>query len=252
MPRGVDTNDAWWLEASTSGMTTSLSNPRPMRVETTVSGSSCRGSRVVGRSSGCGTGPSSNVNSGPSGSPTWMVCPSRMATELTRRCPTNIPLKLLSSTATQCPSRQRSTTCDRETPRCGMRTSARTSRPMTMSRPGANVRCQPPERTVIGGGSGRLIWPTISVGAARSPLGKAPSRNECISVHALGKAVVPQGDYLLPQLRCRGAGGVDGIADVDAYRGWGVVAGLGQHVGGAQHCDGNDRHPAVPRQSQGA
>ena len=38
-------------------------------------------------------------------------------------------------------------------PGCGRRTSARTSRPITTSRPGANVRCQAPDRTVIVGGT---------------------------------------------------------------------------------------------------
>src|SRR4051812_37880155 len=126
-----------------------------------------------------------------------------------------------------------------------MRTSARTSRPTTMSRPGANVRCQPPERTVIDGGSGRLMSSTIAVRGTLSW-----SRGECISIRALRKVVVPQGDYLLAQLRCRDGGRVDGIADVHPHRGGGVVPALGQHVCGAEHGDRDERHAAVLRQPQ--
>ena len=70
----------------------------------------------LGGGSCCGTGravgecPSPNVNPGPSGPPRWMISPSRMSTEGTRWRPTNIPLRLSLSIATQRESRQRSTT----------------------------------------------------------------------------------------------------------------------------------------------
>src|SRR5262249_47405960 len=42
---------------------------------------------------------------------------------------------------------------------CAMRTSARRSRPITTSLPGAKVRVEPSYRTVSAGGAGRLIGP---------------------------------------------------------------------------------------------
>nr|WP_231988773.1 hypothetical protein [Mycobacterium sp. 1274761.0] len=67
--------------------------------------------------------------------------------------PTNIPLRLSLSTAVHCPSAWRRIVCAREIAGCGMRRSARTSRPTTMSRPAGNVRRTTPQQTVIIGGS---------------------------------------------------------------------------------------------------
>ena len=78
---------------------------------------------------------------GPPGSPMLMVCPSVIATDDMRRPPTNMPLRLPLSIATQRPSTKRMIRCARETSGLTMRMSACGSRPTTMSRPGSNVRC---------------------------------------------------------------------------------------------------------------
>src|ERR1700722_7026164 len=205
-PCGFGTNIAWWREASTSGTTMSLSGARPIVVDpggaatdppiqrtrikvaamfdtASVVRPASFFIRASGGSSGRGTGrtgtfrssrkrligPSSNVNRGPSGVPMWMVSPSRMSTECTRRCSTNIPFRLSLSIATQRPFWQRSRTWARETSGSGTRTSACRSLPITTWSVAANVRSQPPQQTVIVGGAGRLIRTNLSVRRHQSP-----------------------------------------------------------------------------------
>ncbi len=80
-----------------------------------------------------------------------MLCPSLMSTDRTRRRSTKIPFSLPLSIATHRPWSKRNTICARDTSGWATRTSARRSRPMTTSWPGAKVRCDPSVRTVSAG-----------------------------------------------------------------------------------------------------
>src|ERR1700752_3221618 len=82
-----------------------------------------------------------------------------MSTLGTRRPCAYMPLRLPLSIATQRPWSNRSTKWAREISGWAMRTSARRSRPITTSLPGAKVRVEPSYRTVSAGGAGRLIGP---------------------------------------------------------------------------------------------
>src|SRR5664279_743803 len=100
----------------------------------------------------------------------------------------------------------------REIPRCASRTAARTSRPTITSSPGANVRRQSPEQTVIGCGNGRLIWINLSV-CIRG------SGDERVLVGGPRQQAVAESDDACPELWCRGAVRVDGCADADLHGG---------------------------------
>jgi hypothetical protein len=97
-----------------------------------------------------------------------MIWPSLIATDGTRRPFTKIPLRLPLSVAAHWPAPKRNKMCARETSGLAMHMSARGSRPTTMSRPRANVRCDDPDQTVItglptGGDTGMAI--VVSDGA---------------------------------------------------------------------------------------
>jgi hypothetical protein len=97
-----------------------------------------------------------------------LICwPSWMSTVGTRRPLTNIPLRLPLSIATQRPWSKRATRCAREINGWAIRMSARRSRPMTTSLPGAKVRVEPSYRTVSAAGAGRLIGNNSIRNAAR-------------------------------------------------------------------------------------
>ncbi|CPR13520.1 hypothetical protein BN971_04832 [Mycobacterium bohemicum DSM 44277] len=95
--------------------------------------------------------PTSKVISGPSGLPMLTDCPSVISSAGTRSPLTKTPLSELLSTAVHLPRSKRNSRCARATRGCATRRSARTSLPTTMSRPGAKLTCDRPDRTVSTG-----------------------------------------------------------------------------------------------------
>ena len=96
------------------------------------------------------------------------LSPSTRSATGTRWPLTNIPLRLPLSIAIQRPWSKRRITCAREIRGWATRRSARRSRPITTSLPGAKVRDDPSYRTVSAGGAGRVIGcNSIGIEAAR-------------------------------------------------------------------------------------
>ena len=180
-PSGVGTNVAWWPEASTSGITTSLSKPRPTVVVRwrrrgpgrwtrrhwwRCSTSVWRRHRLIG----------SSADRPAEGRAEFECQPRTLGVAdvdgLARcGCPRNTPAvaRRTFRSCSRCrsrPSDRRGSAAAREPGRPPGAGDAR--RPAHRARsphraPGANVRCQPPNLTVIVGGSGRLIWTIYSV-----------------------------------------------------------------------------------------
>ncbi len=115
--------------------------------------------------------PTSKVSAGPSGLPTLTRSPSWMSTTGTRRLWTYRPLRLPLSTAIHRPWSYRTIRWVREIRGWATRRSARRSRPITTSLPGAKVRSDPSYRTVSAGGAGEVIRTNCNGSGAAYALG---------------------------------------------------------------------------------